>query len=66
VTGKGCARPDGKLKGDLKAQPPGRLFSSMAAVQWLEHWYYEDEQGELRVIDELREKLRSSNEAKNI
>ncbi len=38
----------------------GALLAGLPACNGWEHWYYEDEQGRLVVIDSLRERLRSA------
>ncbi len=54
-------KPDGKLRvGDFEGsihQAGTHLMGGSPCNGW-EHWYYEDEQGDLVVINALREKLR--------
>jgi modification methylase len=56
-------KPDGNLKvGDFEGSihHTGSFLMNGSPCNGWDNWYYEDEQGELRVIDELREKLRES------
>ncbi len=54
-------KPDGRLKfGDFEGSihQAGCFLMNGSPCNGWEHWYYEDEQGELRAIDVLRERLR--------
>lgn len=54
-------KPDGKLRhGDMEGSihALGRHFSAGSPCNGWEHWYYEDEQGQLQVIDTLRQVVR--------
>jgi DNA modification methylase len=41
----------------------GALIGNMSACNGWEHWYYESEQGELQVVDVLREQIRKAQRA---
>jgi len=56
-------KPDGRLRlGDFEGSihQAGVFLMHGSPCNGWDNWYYEDEQGELRVIDELREKLRGA------
>jgi len=55
-------KPDGKLKIDDfegSIHHTGSFLMGGSPCNGWDHWYYEDEQGELRAIDVLRERLRA-------
>ena len=56
-------KPDGRLKlGDFEGSihQTGCFLMNGSPCNGWDNWYYEDEKGELRVIDELRERLRGA------
>ena len=56
-------KPDGRLKlGDFEGSihQAGVFLMNGSPCNGWDNWYYENEQGELRVIDELRERLRGA------
>jgi len=64
---EGCARiePDGKLRiGDFEGSihQAGRQLMGGSPCNGWKHWYYQADNGELRPIDELRQRLRARNQ----